>query len=183
MKATIPGTPGIITFNFNVGSYYNFYHLKLFPKFLLSKFRYFPSNCCYLLLSYQWYFDSALKQQEGIQSDGMSVDWRWIIGKCRRMVLSFLTIHVSISPTFNARLFRTKVLREPLLCLHLRFELFLAQEYWRKCAHKMLVKLTTSQWLTENCQWKSKHQTNQLVTWDNDWLTSNWGEVCDVRIW
>ncbi len=88
MKVTIPGTPSIITFNFNVESYYNFYHFKLF-----SKFRYFPSNCCYLLLSYQWYFDSALKQQEGIQSDGMSVDWGWIIGKCRRMVLSFLTIH------------------------------------------------------------------------------------------
>ncbi len=30
-----------------------------------------------------------------------------------------------------------------LFCgLHLRFDLFLAQEYWRKCAHKMLVKLT-----------------------------------------
>jgi hypothetical protein len=43
-----------------------------------------------------------------------------------------------ISPTFYARLFCAKVLR--FLCLHFRFEL--AQEYWRKCAHKMLVKLT-----------------------------------------
>ncbi len=39
--------------------------------------------------------------------------------------------------------FTTKVLRKAFLCLHFRFELFLAQEYWHKCAHKMLVKLTT----------------------------------------
>ncbi len=50
---------------------------------------------------------------------------------------------VSISPTFYARLFRTKVSREAFLYLHYRFELFLAKEYWRKCARKMLVKLTT----------------------------------------
>jgi hypothetical protein len=30
-----------------------------------------------------------------------------------------------------------------VLTLHFRFELLLAKEYWRKCAHKMLVKLTT----------------------------------------
>jgi hypothetical protein len=36
-----------------------------------------------------------------------------------------------------------KVSRQAFLYLHFRFELFLAQEYWRKCAYKMLVKLTT----------------------------------------
>ncbi len=46
---------------------------------------------------------------------------------------------VSISRTFYVRLFRTIV----SLYLHFRFALFLALEYWRKCAHKMLVKLTT----------------------------------------
>jgi hypothetical protein len=48
----------------------------------------------------------------------------------------------SISPTFYARLFSTKVWREAFLSLHFRFDLFLAKEYWRKCARKMLVKLT-----------------------------------------
>jgi hypothetical protein len=53
---------------------------------------------------------------------------------------------MSISPTFYARLFVTKVLRESFLNLHFRFELFFfAQEYWSKCAHKMLVKLTIGQ--------------------------------------
>jgi hypothetical protein len=36
----------------------------------------------------------------------------------------------------------TKVLRAVFLHLNFRFELFLAQEYWRKCAHKMLAKST-----------------------------------------
>ncbi len=51
--------------------------------------------------------------------------------------------HVKISPNFYKQLFRTKVLRAAFLYLNFRFELFLEQEYWRKCAHKMLVKLTT----------------------------------------
>ncbi len=50
---------------------------------------------------------------------------------------------MSISPTFYARVFCTKVLCEAFLYSHLRFELFLAQEYWDKCSYKMLVKLTT----------------------------------------
>ncbi len=52
------------------------------------------------------------------------------------------TAQVSILPTFYTRLFRTKVLREAFLYLNFRFELLLAKEYWRKCAYKMLVKLT-----------------------------------------
>ncbi len=48
---------------------------------------------------------------------------------------------VSISPTFYARIFCTKVLHN-FLYLHSRFKLFLMQEYWLKYAHKMLVKLT-----------------------------------------
>jgi hypothetical protein len=36
-----------------------------------------------------------------------------------------------------------KVLHEAFLYLHFRFELSLAQEFWRKCTHIMLVKLTT----------------------------------------
>jgi hypothetical protein len=54
-----------------------------------------------------------------------------------------LSVQVSISPTFYALLFRTEVLREAFLNLHFRFELLLAKEYWRKCAYKMLAKLTT----------------------------------------
>ncbi len=50
---------------------------------------------------------------------------------------------VSISPTFYAQIFPTKVLSEAFLYLHFRLELFLAQEYWRKCTHEMLVKLTS----------------------------------------
>jgi hypothetical protein len=38
--------------------------------------------------------------------------------------------------------FCTKVLRKAFLYLDYRFKLFLSQEYWCKCAHKMLVKLT-----------------------------------------
>jgi hypothetical protein len=39
---------------------------------------------------------------------------------------------VSISPAFDARLLRTKNLREAFLYLDLRFVLFLAQKYRRK---------------------------------------------------
>jgi hypothetical protein len=45
---------------------------------------------------------------------------------------------VSISPTFYARHFHTKVLPKAFFSS----ENFFAQEYWRKCAHKILVKLT-----------------------------------------
>jgi hypothetical protein len=55
---------------------------------------------------------------------------------------SFMDHLVSISPTFYARLFRMKVLREAFLYLHIRFELLLVKENSRKCAYKMLVKLT-----------------------------------------
>jgi hypothetical protein len=59
------------------------------------------------------------------------------------LFLLFKSHQVSISPTFYALHFHTKVLREAFLYLHLRFELFLTQEYLRKCAHKILVKSTT----------------------------------------
>ncbi len=39
---------------------------------------------------------------------------------------------MSISPTFYARLFRTKVSRKTFLYLDFRFVLFLAKNYWRK---------------------------------------------------
>jgi hypothetical protein len=48
---------------------------------------------------------------------------------------------VTISPTFYARLFHTKVFCKAVLYLHFRFELSCVQEYWRKYAYKMLVKL------------------------------------------
>ncbi len=57
-------------------------------------------------------------------------------------VRKFCTLQVSISPTFYGRLFCTKVLQEAFLYIHFRFEHILAQEYQRKCAHKMVVKLT-----------------------------------------
>ncbi len=49
---------------------------------------------------------------------------------------------VSISPSFYARVFSTKVFHKAFLYLYLRFEHFLAQEYRSKCAHNMLGKLT-----------------------------------------
>jgi hypothetical protein len=57
----------------------------------------------------------------------------------------------SISPTFYELLFRMKVFHEAFLTLHFRFVLFLAQEYLRKCAHKMLVKLTNEIEITDFC--------------------------------
>jgi hypothetical protein len=65
---------------------------------------------------------------------------------------------VSISPTFYARLYCTKVSREAFLCFHFRFELFLAQEYWCKWAHKILVKSTTGlQSPKSYTVWKIRH--------------------------
>jgi hypothetical protein len=49
---------------------------------------------------------------------------------------------VSISPTFYARLFRTKVSREAFLYLDLRFVLFWRKNIGAKAARNMLVKLT-----------------------------------------
>jgi hypothetical protein len=51
--------------------------------------------------------------------------------------------HQHFTRSFFIRKFHMK------LCLHLhfRFELFLAQKYWRKCNLKMLVKLTTGRGL------------------------------------
>ncbi len=57
---------------------------------------------------------------------------------------SFLssTSQVSFWPTFYTQLFYAKVLLEAFMCLQFRFELFLVQEYWPKCAHNIMVKLT-----------------------------------------
>ncbi len=54
---------------------------------------------------------------------------------------------MSISPTFYVRLFCTKVSRKDFFVLTFKVWNFLAQEYRRKCAHKMLVKLTLGLWL------------------------------------
>jgi hypothetical protein len=48
----------------------------------------------------------------------------------------------SISPTFYARLFRTKVLHKTFLNLDLRFVLFWRKNIGAKAARMMLVKLT-----------------------------------------
>jgi hypothetical protein len=56
----------------------------------------------------------------------------------------------------------TNILRKfcaQFLHLNFRFELFLAQEYWRKCAHKMLVKWTHPRW-----QQKKRIQQQLLLT-------------------
>jgi hypothetical protein len=50
----------------------------------------------------------------------------------------------SILPTFYVRLFRTKVFGKAFFVLEVCVILFLAQGNWRKCAYKMLVKLTTT---------------------------------------
>ncbi len=60
----------------------------------------------------------------------------------RRLQRPDVPRQVSISPNF-IRLFRTKIFHKAFLNLHFRFDIFLAKEYWRKCAQKMLVKLTT----------------------------------------
>ncbi len=74
---------------------------------------------------------------------------------------------VSISPTFYPRLFRTKVSRVAFLYFHFRFELILAQKYLRKCAHKMLVKLTTvteiESTVLPGCPRKAKHGKIQFI--------------------
>ncbi len=49
----------------------------------------------------------------------------------------------SISPTFYEQLFRTKVICAAFMCLQIGFVIFLAKGFWRKAAHKLLVKLTT----------------------------------------
>ncbi len=53
------------------------------------------------------------------------------------------------SPTFYGWLFRSKVSSAAFLYLDFMFELYLAQDYWRKCAHKMLVKLTLARTSTK----------------------------------
>jgi hypothetical protein len=56
-----------------------------------------------------------------------------IFGKKEKRTV-WCQFHQHFTQKFCAKLF---------LYSHLRLELFLAQEYWRKCAHKMLVKLTS----------------------------------------
>ncbi len=51
---------------------------------------------------------------------------------------------VSISPTFYARrTYLNKSFVRGFLYSYFRFELLLAKEYWRKCAYRKMVKLTT----------------------------------------
>ncbi len=49
---------------------------------------------------------------------------------------------VNFTNILRLAFFCTITLREAFLCLHFRFEYFMAQEYCSKYAHKMLVKLT-----------------------------------------
>ena len=66
------------------------------------------------------------------------------------MLLRFVAIHlVSISPTSNEQLFRTKDFRAAFLYLHCRFKLFRRKEIGAKAARKMLVKLTPNH---ESCK-------------------------------
>jgi hypothetical protein len=51
--------------------------------------------------------------------------------------------NVSISPTFYSHLFFHKSFAQSFFVFTFQVWTFLAQEFWRKCAHKMLVKLTT----------------------------------------
>jgi hypothetical protein len=71
--------------------------------------------------------------------------------------------HVSISPAFYVRLILAKVLGEAFSHLHFRFELFLAQEYWRKCARKMLVKLTTQRTTALPCMKQKRFEVSVLT--------------------
>ncbi len=58
-------------------------------------------------------------------------------------VMSYPSEQVSISPTFYARLFRTKVSRKAFLYLDLRFALCWHKNIGAQGARNMLVKLTT----------------------------------------
>ncbi len=82
----------------------------------------------------------------------LSLKWRRLFLKlpldrnhfCKDFLMSVVPCwaQMSISPTFYTWLFHTKYLRKSILCLYLRFELLLVQEYLCKCAHKILVKLS-----------------------------------------
>ncbi len=89
----------------------------------------------------------GIPSSSAIYLSGASASPAWAENYRWRLIL------VSISPTFYAPLFRTKVLRQAFLYLNFRFELFLAQEYWRKCAHEMLVKLTTGRSTASRRAW------------------------------
>ncbi len=62
--------------------------------------------------------------------------------------------HQHLMRAFCIRKLRAKL----YLCLHVRFDPFLAQVYWSKCTHKMLVKLTTNKRfvLLIKDSWRSK---------------------------
>jgi len=64
---------------------------------------------------------------------------------------------VSISPTFYAQLFCTKVFRAAFLYLWLRFVLFWRKEIGTKAACKMLVKLTKGH---NSSPYISKHESS-----------------------
>ncbi len=81
----------------------------------------------------------------------------------------------SISPTFYAQLFCTKVLRAAFLHVNFRFKLFLVQEYWRKCAQKMLVKLTPK--VEENWGCSNDFRTKKLL------LKCWWNQLLYVAQW
>ncbi len=71
--------------------------------------------------------------------------WRKTVGvKAAHRTLVKLTPEVNFTNILHAAL-EYKSFDQSFLCLHFTVGLnyFWAQEYWRKCAHKMLVKLTT----------------------------------------
>jgi len=92
-----------------------------------------------------WFIQNDVTKQK-IEITSCSIWSKWF-GKKTNKVNDFFPredkrtrcqFHQHFTHGFFVQIF----LCEALLYLHFRFELLLVQEYWYKCTHKMLVKLT-----------------------------------------
>jgi hypothetical protein len=76
---------------------------------------------------------------------------------------------VSISPNIlRAGFLYQRFFCEAFLYLHFRLELLKAQENWRKCAQKMLVKLTRVCFLHNNLLFTSTQSLQSMQTFGQD---------------
>ncbi len=107
-----------------------------------------------LSLWYGWRHLSTLKSKKKIhgahkcQWAPLVAPWIHVKEICSWKILYFCDHHGSpdtwcqFHQHFTCGFFVQKFFAQLFLHLNFWFELFLAQEYWHKCAHKMLVKLT-----------------------------------------
>jgi hypothetical protein len=89
----------------------------------------------------------------------------------------------SILPTFYVRLFHTKVSRKAFFVLAVKVQHFIGKEYRRKCAYKMLVKLTPRElsldsefhfdWANWTRIWNIKKMTDVKISMKlREWFSS-----------